>query len=362
MADITLTPVSAETINDNFDAIEDAVNAKAELNGDSTEKFEVADAVAQTEAINKKQLDNAVSSINSTISDLETDIETELAAKLDASDTTVTKQGNTFNGAGQLVQLNSSGQLPALDGHLLTGIAAATFDTSNMPLLSNNSTDANNDIDISSGFCWDDALAVKLQLSSTFTKQLDAAWASGTNAGGLDTGSKAVSTWYHVFLISNGTNTDVMFSTSQTSPIMPSGYTSKRRIGSIKTDASGNILGFLQDADIFNYNTFITELYSTLIVEYTDLILSVPPKTKALLQLEINRSASQGWNVLLIRDKIKNSTYGGTIMADCNGESNLINPFPIPVDDNSKIQYSTSGATLTAVIYTFGYIDKRGKN
>ena len=36
--------------------------------------------------------------------------------------TSVTTQGNTFNGNSQLVQLNSSGQYPALDGSLITGI------------------------------------------------------------------------------------------------------------------------------------------------------------------------------------------------------------------------------------------------
>lgn len=45
-------------------------------------------------------------------------------AKVDTSDTTITKQGNSFNGANQLVQTNSNGKLPAIDGSLLTGINA----------------------------------------------------------------------------------------------------------------------------------------------------------------------------------------------------------------------------------------------
>jgi len=39
--------------------------------------------------------------------------------------TSVTAQGNTFNGNSQLVQLNSSGQYPALDGSLITNTAGA---------------------------------------------------------------------------------------------------------------------------------------------------------------------------------------------------------------------------------------------
>lgn len=46
-----------------------------------------------------------------------------IEAKVDSSDTSVTKQGNTFNGTNQLVKLNSSGQLPALDGSLLANLS-----------------------------------------------------------------------------------------------------------------------------------------------------------------------------------------------------------------------------------------------
>lgn len=59
--------------------------------------------------------------ISTTYTISETD--TLLAAKINTSDATVTKQGNTFNGANQLVRLNSSGQLPSLNGSLVTGLA-----------------------------------------------------------------------------------------------------------------------------------------------------------------------------------------------------------------------------------------------
>jgi hypothetical protein len=41
----------------------------------------------------------------------------------------VTTQGNTFNGNNQLVQLNATGKLPAIDGSLLTGVTAAASGT-----------------------------------------------------------------------------------------------------------------------------------------------------------------------------------------------------------------------------------------
>jgi len=73
------------------------------------------------------------------------DVEAELATKIDISDATVTKQGNTFNGAGQLVQLDSNGKLPAVDGSLLTGIIAPT--TTPFAMNSGN-VDANGNADL----------------------------------------------------------------------------------------------------------------------------------------------------------------------------------------------------------------------
>lgn len=83
---LTLAEISAEVLNTNFTEIEDAVNAKAELNGDSTEKFNVADAVELTEAINKGQLNTAVSAINSDIAELENELATKAGKNGDSSE------------------------------------------------------------------------------------------------------------------------------------------------------------------------------------------------------------------------------------------------------------------------------------
>jgi len=61
-----------------------------------------------------------------------TEIDSALFKKIDVTDTIVTKQGNTFNGASQLVQLDTSGKMPAVDGSLLTGINAASRDLNNI--------------------------------------------------------------------------------------------------------------------------------------------------------------------------------------------------------------------------------------
>lgn len=63
---------------------------------------------------------------------------------------------------------------------------------------------------------------------------------AANGANGLDTGALAVSTWYYLWVIWNGTTTAGLLSLSSTAPTMPSGYTHKARVGAIRTDASGN--------------------------------------------------------------------------------------------------------------------------
>jgi hypothetical protein len=111
--------------------------------------------------------------------------------------------------------------------------------------ISNNGTDANNDIDIAIGGCIDSTGVEIMQIGTSITKRLDASWVVGTNQGGLDTGSKANSTWYYIYVIKRiDTNvTDVLFSASATSPTMPANYSYYRKIGAIVTDGSGNIRG-----------------------------------------------------------------------------------------------------------------------
>jgi hypothetical protein len=126
--------------------------------------------------------------------------------------------------------------------------------------LSNNATDPTNDIDIAVGEARDVDDSADMALASALIKQLDAAWAVGTNQGMLDTGSIANAT-YHIFLIKR-TDTgvvDILASTSATAPTMPTNYTKKRRIGSIvRTGAA--IKTFVQDGDLFTWKVPVQDV------------------------------------------------------------------------------------------------------
>lgn len=129
--------------------------------------------------------------------------------------------------------------------------------------LSNNVSDATNDIDIAAGTARDGSDSYNMILASALTKRLDASWAVGSGNGGLDTGSIA-NTTYHVWLIKRSDTgvVDALFSTSASSPTMPTNYDIKRRIGSIvRTGAA--IKAFRQIGDFFQWTVTVVDVDAT---------------------------------------------------------------------------------------------------
>ena len=117
--------------------------------------------------------------------------------------------------------------------------------------LSNNASDATNDIDIAAGEAMDATGFYKMALASSITKRLDASWAVGTGNGGLDTGTIA-NAWYYLWLIARSDTgvVDVLFSASASSPTMPANYDYKRRIGAVYR-TGGALKAFKQVDDRF---------------------------------------------------------------------------------------------------------------
>ena len=147
---------------------------------------------------------------------------------------------------------------------------------SNPITISNNATDANNDIDFSAGNGVLDDGSGQVLLTSTLVKRLDASWVAGTNQGGLFSGTKANSTKYYAFAITNGTINDAGFDISPTGANIPAGYKGSYR-GMVKTDGSGNILPFKQTRNKTLLTSSITEYSGTVGATYTNLTSSNVP-------------------------------------------------------------------------------------
>jgi len=140
-------------------------------------------------------------------------------------------------------------QLQTPTASILSGYAQATNGAISGYIVSNDATNPNTTLNISTGNCRDSTNSRNIPRSAGLIKNLFAVWAAGTNQGGRDvaTAPAANQTW-HVHAILNGTSgvTDVLLSQSATAPTLPAGYTHFRRILSVVLDASANIKGFVQ--------------------------------------------------------------------------------------------------------------------
>lgn len=146
--------------------------------------------------------------------------------------------------SGQFLQTNGSGVLSFVSGGSLlrSYLAGLTMSTAG----------ASATMTIAVGQATDSGNTDSMTLSSSIGKTTSS-WAVGSGNGGLDTGSIAINTWYHFFLIKRPDTqvVDVLFSLSATAPTMPTNYTLKRRIGSGVTDSASQWTRFIQSGDFF---------------------------------------------------------------------------------------------------------------
>lgn len=272
--------------------------------------------------------------------------------------------------------------LTAGSGLTITGTTiTASGSSSRMPrshisglVLSNNESDATNDIDIAAGEARDSTNAEDIILASALTKRLDAAWAVGTAQGGLDTGSIANAT-YHVWLIKRSDTgvVDVLFSLSATAPTMPTNYDYKRRIGSI-IRASGAIVPFVQDHIRFMRKTPVTDVNAAAVNNATAVTrnLSVPTGIRVgainTLVLGAPISGAQAIVYYVLSDLSRTSTAAGPGNAHVisswdgtafgvPGSSGFVETMTNTSAQISSRGYSTSYAGVTITIGTHGWVD-----
>ncbi len=237
-------------------------------------------------------------------------------------------------------------------------------DKNQWPTLSN-TADADHDVTFSVGKILDSVGASVIDLQSALTKQIDATWAAGNNAGGLFTGTVAASTTYHCFVIvkdSDG-SVDAGFDISNLGANIPVGYTAKRRIGSIITDGSANILPFLQFGDVFYHKSGnqVDLSTTTPATVTTPLTLSVPTglNIEALTTFHLNHSAAVFVNAVPRTITIGTPSASNNVV--CTNTNGIVsNSVQIGTDLNAQIDYISSvGSVLDFKVLTRGWIDQR---
>lgn len=227
--------------------------------------------------------------------------------------------------------------------------------------LSNNASDATNDIDIAAGEA-SDSSGNLMVLASGITKRLDASWAVGSGNGGLDTGSIANGT-YHIWLIQRSDTgvVDALFSTSPSAPTMPTNYDRKRRIGSI-VRASGSIRPFKHLADYFELITPVQDVSVTnLGTVKANYLMSAPIGISPILHLSLvirNTGASVG-----VRAYATNSDDSVQPYSIISPAANVFAAGEVytrvDVDGYISARSDTASTTFNATL--LGWIDTRGR-
>jgi len=229
-----------------------------------------------------------------------------------------------------------------------------------------NGTDSDHDIDISIGACRDSSDSADITLSAVLTKQIDVNWVAGDDAGGFPSGlSLNSSTWYHVFVILSSDGTvDGGFDTSLTATNLLSdatGYTEYRRLGSVLTDGSSNILAFLQNKDYFAWSSPPLDVSTSLNTTATSFTLSVPTGVACLAHITTN--ATSGTLVDIrepsLTDLAPSQTAAPLSIYEGPTASRIPQTTFVLTNTSSQIEGRASGATTTFRVVTRGYIDSR---
>lgn len=222
---------------------------------------------------------------------------------------------------------------------------------------SRNAGTPNTKIDVSIGAAMDEvAQAGFITSSSVIT--IDAGTAG---ANGLDTGSLAASTWYHVHVIGKTDGTVAGFMSTSLTPSLPSGYSLRRRIGSVKTDGSSHFLAYTQFGDEFRWGTASIDLSASVSTPQT-VVLAVPPGVRVTARNRMSAGSAAGpWYVIVY--SLIEATTGFTTGNDSlsnSANNTAAGEFSTLTDTSGQIGIAPNG-TITIKAATFGWIDSRGK-
>lgn len=295
---------------------------------------------------------------------------------------------DTFIAAKGDLIVGTANDTPAIltagaDGALLSALAAATAGinwTQAQAIgglrqfgltLSNNAGDATNDIDIALGGVPATSNLYFMFLSGALTKQLDAVWAVGTNAGMRATGIAIADTTYHIFLIMRP-DTGVVDIAADSSAVganiaanTNAAYTQIQRIGSI-VRVAGVIKPFIQDKARFQWLSQVGDVAAgnpgTAAVTRT-LTLPLGVQTIAIVAAALQSSTAAAYRLYLsdlAATDVAADVTNQTVATIGNGSGGFT-AAQAQVRTNTSAQIrsrmSVSDAGLTVNVNTIGWID-----
>ena len=263
--------------------------------------------------------------------------------------------------AGKLLEVNSGAT-----GYSLRGLRS--FIAGFIPA---HDADTEHDMGFGNGTCSNAAGARLYDWALDYVKQIDVTWAVGDDAGGMFTGAVAADTAYHACLIQKDSDAslDWGWDTSISGANTPAGYTFVRRLFSILTDSSSNIINgsWMETAGgglLVEYLETILDLsaYGAATTRQT-LVVSVPTGLQMLARLGIfhfynSGSASNAW----IRSVNFTDVTPGNPSLDLTVEAGTTRSTAVKdveTDTSATLAHRQTQTTSDLYIKTIGFVDQR---
>lgn len=265
----------------------------------------------------------------------------------------------------KLFYFTGSGAM-ALQDRLATTTNQGVSYLNNPITIANNATTPNTKIDFLAGVVTFDDDSGQINTSAMTG---DLANTFGTSDGMLDTGTKASTSDYSLFAIYNPTTGVVkpLASLSRTAPTMPSGYTKKDYRGKILTNASGNIIGFLQYKDRFEIvGTYPFKQFPANTTTFTDISFGTNYVKEVRQNINVRIKATEAITTswLYIRDKFSSDSKIISTGEKNTASVNIYSYLPIDIVSNSAGIWQYKTATTNSYVvatndgfYLTGWID-----
>jgi hypothetical protein len=245
-------------------------------------------------------------------------------------------------------------------------------------ILSNNSGDATNDIDISAGVCRDSTNAVDIVVPAITGKQLDANWAAGSAAGMRNSAAGITNTTYHIWAVRTAASSagDIYAHTSATASTVltalqaetgGASYAYARMIGSI-VRTGGAVKAFSQTGNTFLWDAAVQDIANT--ADHTTAVLAaltVPTgiKVEALFHANVINTSSGNHGTLFsspdITDAAPNTTAAPGISVGSES-SRSAGQFKVRTDTSGRIRYRATTNSIDTWVQTYGFEHPRGRD
>jgi len=270
-----------------------------------------------------------------------------------------------FTGSGTMV----------LQDRLATTTNQGVAYLNNPITIANNATTPNTDIDFSGGkFDFSDGSGQAIASALTKRLQSSGSWSAGAGGNLLLSGARANSSTYHLYAMAKADGTTdygALLGVANTDPnptsVLPSGYTKFNRVGSILTDASGNIRAFTQNEKLFSLITpLISQNVNILTNSRLPYSIDVPVGIKTLANIygSVNKNvsgSSQTYISDLATTDIDPTTLSGFYTMVCNISYNSNAEIWRTTNKSAQIgirSNNNGGANSTQIlIMTLGWYD-----